>query len=103
MASGTCIVCGCTEGHACVDPATGETCGWFEPSQELCNFCVARVLNEPLAEAEEYAPLTPFAKLEGLRVLVRTIVVSLMQQAQAAQTAAVDRPGLWLPPTFKRL
>lgn len=32
-----CKDCGCTEGNACIDEASGETCSWY--SEDLCTHC----------------------------------------------------------------
>jgi hypothetical protein len=36
-----CCVCGCSQFDACVDPETGETCGWADARRTLCTFCAA--------------------------------------------------------------
>lgn len=35
-----CRVCDCTETNACVDPETGEPCGWAPDMGDLCTACV---------------------------------------------------------------
>lgn len=37
----SCIVCGCTDDNACVDPVTDEPCHWVAP--RLCSACRAKV------------------------------------------------------------
>ena len=36
---GVCHICGCSQFDACVDPETGETCGWANAEATLCTFC----------------------------------------------------------------
>lgn len=45
LAERTCRVCGCSEHDACVDPDTGQTCGWADvPGSPLCTACRTAVL-----------------------------------------------------------
>ena len=38
MVDRKCRICECTDFHACLNDATGETCYWIE--EDLCSFCV---------------------------------------------------------------
>lgn len=43
-ASEICHGCGCTQWDPCEDPATGDGCGWADPSHTLCTVCRDKAL-----------------------------------------------------------
>ncbi|MHB1000495.1 MAG: hypothetical protein ACYC27_14745 [Armatimonadota bacterium] len=62
-----CWVCGCTEGNACIDAETGETCHWVDV--DFCSACAKKAVESPndlavirtdCGEMGEEMPASPF-------------------------------------------